>query len=85
MKLAIPAAVATTSQNHHGRKSQPLLGLKTTDSNIMESMPQKMVITNPAAMRLQIFIFLFMFHLTCLIIIKTASVYYEPRLLASRR
>ena len=54
--VAIPPIVATMSQKYHGRKVQPLLGLKTTDSKIMDSMAQNIVMAIPMATRLQIFI-----------------------------
>jgi hypothetical protein len=47
--------VATISQKYHGKKVQPLLGLKTTDSKIIDSMAQNIVIAIPMAIRLHIF------------------------------
>jgi len=52
----MPPIVATTSQNHHGRKLHPLLVLKTTDSKIRDNMPQKIVMAIPAAIKLKDFI-----------------------------
>ena len=56
VNVAIPAIVATTSQNHHGKKLHPLLTLQTTDSKIMDNMPQNIVIAIPAAIKLKAFI-----------------------------
>ena len=56
--VAIPPAVATTSQKYQGRKAHPLLTLKTTDSKIMDSIAQNIVMAIPMATKLHIFIFL---------------------------
>jgi hypothetical protein len=52
----MPPIVATTSQKYHGRKFHPLRFLKTTDSKIIDSMAQNIVIAIPTATRLQTFI-----------------------------
>jgi hypothetical protein len=60
-KVAIPPIVATISQKYQGRKVQPLLGLKTTDSKIMDNIAQNIVMEIPIATRLQIFILVVIF------------------------
>lgn len=56
--VAMPPAVATMSQKYQGRKAHPLLTLKTTDSKIMDSIAQNIVMAIPIATKLHIFIFL---------------------------
>ena len=54
--VAIPPIVANMSQKYHSRKVHPLLYLKTTDSKIMDSIVQNIVMATPMVTILQIFI-----------------------------
>jgi hypothetical protein len=73
------------SQKYQGKKVHPLLGLKTTDSKIMDNIAQNIVIATPIATRLQIFILVVILNLPSPVLALFYTVFKNAKCLINYR